>query len=164
MTSKLTIQTAAFDDLPMVGSLAHAIWPVAYADILNPEHISNILVHIYSQANLQQEMQQGHCFWLVYDGNHAIAYASAYLEQQCIWLKKLYVLPEYKGQGVGTRLIATIVAHFSQANRIQLYVNQKNTSAQAFYRYNGFTKTDEQIVRMGDYTFTDDIYSKALAQ
>jgi diamine N-acetyltransferase len=141
----------------VVAALAHVIWPVAYASILTPAQIDNLLLRIYSDENLRTEMAAGHRFWVAYDGGPA-GFASAYRDADVVWLKKLYVLPARQGTGIGRALIDAAITAFAPVRDLRLYVNDHNIAAQRFYERSGFTCIGEEAVRMGDYGFTDKIY------
>ena len=158
----MDIRALAATDLPLVIDLAYRIWPKAYAGVLSPEEIDNILGAIYTPSNLNAEMAAGHRFWAAYEGAAALGFASGYRNDETVWLKKLYVLPETQGRGVGRRLVETVVAAFAGAREIRLYVNSGNTAAQAFYRRCGFEKVLEVPVKMGDYDFLDFVFARPL--
>ena len=149
-------------NLSHVTMLAHRIWPVVYADILTPEQIRNMLLLIYSRENLEKEMRDGHQFWIAYKGIKPVGYASAYRENEIIWLKKLYVDPDSQGHRIGAKLMHTAVSPFLPAEEIRLLVNPNNTPAQRFYTHMGFTKIGEVPVQMGDWDFVDHLFSMSL--
>ncbi len=149
-------------DFPLVIDLAYRVWPQAYADVLTPAQIANILASIYSPHNLRAEYAAGHRFWAAYDGAVALGFASGYRDGAAVWIKKLYVLPEAQRRGVGRMLMATVVDAFAPAAEIHLLVNNGNLAAQAAYARLGFTKAAEVPVKMGDYAFTDFLFVKPL--
>jgi ribosomal protein S18 acetylase RimI-like enzyme len=160
----MEIRALTAADLPLVIDLAHRIWPVAYAGVLKPEEIANILGTIYTPSNLQAEMAAGHRFWAAYDGTAALGFASGYRDGESAWLKKLYVLPVAQGRGAGRALVETVAAAFAAARDIRLYVNNGNTAAQAFYRRCGFVKLREVPVKMGDYDFVDFVFARSVSR
>lgn len=158
----LEIRPLVLADMPLVRALARRIWPVAYAGILTPEQIENLLTRIYEVENLQKEWAEGHRFWAACDDGLAVGYASGYREDAAVWLKKLYVLPECQGRGVGRALMQTVIEAFAPAEEIRLLVNSGNHAAQAFYTRCGFSCAAEVPVQMGDFQFTDFVYVKPI--
>lgn len=156
----LEIRPLSPADLPLIRALAHRIWPAAYAGILTPEQIENLLTRIYDLANLNKEWIEGHRFWAAYDGGKALGFASGYREGAAVWLKKLYVLPECQGRGVGRALMQNVIDAFAPAEEIRLLVNSGNLAAQEFYTRCGFSRDCEVPVQMGDFQFTDFVYVK----
>ncbi|MEZ5647884.1 MAG: GNAT family N-acetyltransferase, partial [Alphaproteobacteria bacterium] len=112
-----------------------------------------MLDRIYNLKNLQSEMQSGHFFFSAMLDTHAVGYDSAYQGNGVLWLKKLYVLPEVQGQGIGKSLLSAVVKAFPSCQEIRLLVNRDNLSAQRFYAQQHFIQTDELPVQMGDYKF-----------
>lgn len=151
-------------DLAVVAALAHRIWPAAYAGVLTGEQIANLLLRIYSVENLKREMASGHRFWLAREGGAPAGFASGYKEGSTVWLKKLYVLPDRQGRGLGRALMDAVVAAFLPADDLKLFVNNGNTAAQAFYERLGFSRAAEVPVRMGDFDFVDFVYAKRLGR
>jgi len=149
-------------EMPLVAELAQRIWPIAYSTILTPAQIGNILARIYSAANLTIEMANGHRFWAAYDGEVALGFVSGYRDGTAIWIKKLYVLPEAQGGGIGRALIDVVIDAFGPASDARLLVNNGNVAAQAAYERLGFACAATVPVTMGDYDFTDYLYIKPL--
>lgn len=159
---QLTIVPAGPRELSHVTMLAHRIWPVAYAGVLKPEQIRNMLLTIYSPENLQKEVAEGHQFHVAYLDQLPVGYASAYIEDDVIWLKKLYVEPDMQGKRIGARLMHSAVSPLLPAREIRLLVNRGNVAAQTFYTKMGFTNVGQVPVKMGDFDFIDFIYSMPL--
>lgn len=158
-----TIIPATHDHIPLIRKLAGRIWPAAYRGILTPEQISNMLATIYSDEGLDNEMTQGHRFWIIYAENVPSGYISAYKQGHIIWIKKLYIDLGQQGKGLGTALMREALRELAPATEAKLLVNKDNTPAQNYYTSKGFQRTGETPVRMGDFDFTDYIYTKALA-
>jgi len=158
----MEIHPLAETDLPLVAALSRRIWPVAYAGILTPAQIDNILDSVYCRDNMMTEIASGHRFWAAYDGAAALGFASGYRDGAAIWIKKLYVLPEAQGRGVGRALIETVIDAFGPASDVRLLVNSGNVAAQAAYERLGFARAATLPVTMGNYVFTDYLYVKPL--
>ncbi|MDE2184388.1 MAG: GNAT family N-acetyltransferase [Alphaproteobacteria bacterium] len=160
MRLEMRITELRADDLKLVLRLARTIWPAAYANVLTPAQIENLLDRIYSDENLRTEFAAGHRFWAAWQDTEPVGYASGYREGGIVWLKKLYVLPDRQGHGIGRALMESVIAGFAPVLDLRLFVNGNNIAAQRFYERTGFACIGEQAVRMGDYTFTDKIYRR----
>jgi diamine N-acetyltransferase len=144
--------------------LAHRIWPTTHAGILTPEQINNMLLKIYTRESLLEEIKQGHQFWLAYQGEKPVAYASCYKDDDIIWIKKIYVEPATQGQGIGVKLMHSAIKPFLPAKELRLLANPQNTPAHAFYMHLGFQKIAEVPVQMGDWNFNDFLFSMPLTE
>lgn len=149
-------------DYATVRDLAHRIWPVSYTHFLTPAQIDNMLVRIYDLDALRAEAAQGHQFFLAYAEGEPVGYASSYHEGEIAWLKKLYLLPSYRGTGVGAQLLTRALNHFAKTTEHRLLVNPENQGARKFYERMGFVVVGEKEVAMGDQRFTDVIYARRL--
>jgi ribosomal protein S18 acetylase RimI-like enzyme len=160
--STLTIIPAGKREMSHVIMLAHRIWPQAYKGILTDEQIRNMLERIYTYEALQKETDAGHQFQVAYVGQMPVGYGSAYLDDDVIWLKKLYIDPHFQGQRIGVRLMHATVTPLLPAAEIRLLANPNNIPAHGFYEHLGFSKIGTVPVQMGDFTFTDYIFSMSL--
>lgn len=148
-------------DLPRVTALAHRIWPEAFAGILPAERIPGMLAEIYAPATLAADIaERGHQYWLATLDGRDVGFASAYRADGRVWIKKLYLLAETRGLGLGKALIAAARAHFGPQLPVALYVNDGNAPAIAFYRSQGFEVEKHVPVQMGPYDFTDYVMLK----
>ncbi len=160
--SAVTVTPAAPQEMNIVADLAHRIWPICFAHFLSREQIDNMLMRIYNPESLAKQLADGHRFWLASADSLPVGFASAYRDGDAIWLKKLYVLPNQQKGGIGKALMEAAIAGFQPAQTCRLLVNPKNVSAQDFYLRQGFRKTGELPVKMGDFDFIDFIFTKSL--
>ena len=148
-------------DLPRVAELAHRIWPEAFDGILPAERIPGMLAEIYGLETLRSDIvDRRHQYWLAVRNGRDLGFASAYRADGRVWIKKLYLLAEVRGLGLGKALIATARAHFGPELPVALYVNDGNAPAIAFYRSQGFEVEKHVPVQMGPYQFTDYVMLK----
>ncbi len=166
MAATPRIRRIGVDELEIVRELALIIWPKCYRNIIGPDRVDAMLAALYSIEALEREMvEQGHVFWVARYGPLDVGYASAYVENRRLWLKKLYVRDDHRGLGLGKRLIEAAMTHFAgpePANDMALFVNRDNTPAISYYLRSGFQVEAEVPVQMGPYAFTDFIMQKAI--
>ena len=148
--------------LPRVTALAEIIWPVAFDGLIPAPEIPEIVEQIYAAAQLEADMENGHVFWIAQVDGKDAGFCAAYKEEGTVWLKKLYVLPDAQGHGLGTRLTETAIAHFAPAKEIALFVKNDNVKAIGFYKRSGFAIAREVPVVMGHMHFTDYVMTRAL--
>ncbi len=55
-------------------------------------------------------------------------------------MHQLYVLPDFHGRGLGSRLLAAVVNRLGKLNTLSLEVEEANTSARRFYERQGFVQ------------------------
>lgn len=148
-------------DLPRVADLAYRIWPEAFAGILPAERIPGMLAEIYALETLAADIAvRDHHYWLARRDGADVGFASAYCAEGRVWIKKLYLLAEARGLGLGKALISAARVHLGPELPVALYVNDGNAPAIAFYRSQGFEIERRVPVRMGPYDFTDCVMLK----
>lgn len=156
-----SILPIAAGDLPRVADLAYRIWPEAFAGILPADRIPGMLAEIYALDTLKADIaKRHHQYWLATHDGRDVGFASAYTADGRVWIKKLYLLAETRGLGLGKALIAAARAHFGAELPVALYVNDGNAAAIAFYRSQGFEVEQHVPVQMGPYQFTDYVMLK----
>jgi ribosomal protein S18 acetylase RimI-like enzyme len=57
--------------------------------------------------------------------------------KQCIWIEDLYVLPQYRGQGIGSAFLEYMTKRYPNAI-LRLEVEEENQRAIAVYQKSGF--------------------------
>jgi diamine N-acetyltransferase len=86
------------------------------------------------------------------------------LGNNSIELHRLYIHPDYKGMGIGNKLMETALTYSRQSkfDWIWLGVWEKNLNAQKVYAKWGFEKFSEHTFHMGNDAQTDWLMKKAL--
>lgn len=56
----------------------------------------------------------------------------------CVWLEDLYIKPEYRNLGIGSKFFAFMEQTYPNAVRFKLEVEQENENAIATYKKNGY--------------------------
>ncbi len=117
----------------------------------NPQKESD-LRHFLEQLLIAEEES---CLLVVYHQKKPMGYFLGYLKH-CIaetpekvgYINGIYVLPEYRGQGIGQKLYAEGVRWFHERGIqcLELYVATGNHSGKEFWRRHGFTLSEEVMV------------------
>jgi diamine N-acetyltransferase len=160
-----TIVKAGKVDIETIRILCFKVWPQTYAAIISQAQIDYMLDMMYSPASLEEQIDTGAQFVIVYDENIPVGFASfQQMEPDLFKLHKLYVLSSQQGKGTGRLLVDYIVAEMKKANAgaLQLQVN-KNNKARYFYEKIGFTIIKDFVFEIGNgYVMDDYIMEKKL--
>ena len=106
----LNIRKAILSDIPLIRELTFKVWPQTYAAIISKEQIDFMLQMMYSETSLQQQMNEGCRFIIVYDEAEPVGFASYQETEPAIFkLHKIYVLPSQQGKGTGKFVIDHII-------------------------------------------------------
>ncbi len=159
MESELHLQPAGPGDIEAIRSLAMAIWPDTYADILTPGQILYMMDQMYSPEALATQMQQHHQFLLATDAGRPVGFASwsAAGDPGIAKLQKIYVLRNLQQKGVGKFLVTAVasLAGAAGCSRLQLNVNRGNPAI-TFYERQGFAIIREEDIDIGEGYFMND--------
>ncbi len=163
-TPETFIRRASTGDIGLIRSMAAIVFPDTYRDILSPAQLDYMMDWMYSPESLRRQMEQdGHNWFIAETGSRPSAYVSVQplgLQEDgshLFELQKLYVLPEFKGRGLGRLLYGHICDFVRSAApgrtcRIELHVNRYNTAVD-FYRHLGL-----EILRRGDFPIGQGYY------
>jgi diamine N-acetyltransferase len=165
----IRIVGAAEADLPAVAGLAGVIWRKHYPGIITSEQIEYMLALGYSREALRRFISEtGAGLALAYVGDQLAGFAAYYRPDHpgALKLDKLYVRQDYRGRGVGSRLIAHVEAAASEQGRptLILNVNKNNATAIQAYEKNGFAIRESVVADIGGGFVMDDyVMAKRLA-
>jgi len=162
----LIIRAVTPADLTHVAHVARITWDATYNQTIAPENRREFLERSYQPENLADAVTApGHWFYVA-ELNQEIVGFGHFLQryhptQRRAELVRLYVLPEYQHEGIGTAILKTGFAALAQAHMQQCFVSVQasNTPARKFYEGHGFVFHQNhgqflgtQIVIMAEYT------------
>jgi diamine N-acetyltransferase len=159
-----TFKKAKIKDIPIIQELASKIWHQYYPDIISVAQIDYMLQMMYSSSVLNKELTSEVIYELVIDrsGDHQVVLGFlSYLykkDRNRLKLNKLYLLPEYHGQGIGQLMLYHVKAageHY-KAHRLCLTVNKNNDKAIKAYKKFGFVITESIVNDIGNGHIMDD--------
>ena len=148
-------------DAQSLSELGSQTFVQSYECVLAREQLMAYVNQAFATERIVQELKDPGIFYLlVRDGERACAYAKLIPSEvpaslplaQAIELKRLYVIPEYWRQGVGTRLMEALLDWASAHDypHMWLRVWQKNARAIAFYQRWRFRPVGQEPYHVGD--------------
>ena len=100
--------------------------------------------------NVPESLHKGDYFISVYEDRDLIASARVRNYAEKYVIRQVFVLPEYRGKGVGRFVMEHLLAHLRpKKKQIALYVDSANTPAVQLYKSLGFALVTPQS-RFGD--------------
>lgn len=157
----ITITKAAPQQLAVVQQIAYETWPHTFGEILTPEQIDYMLTMMYDLDVLRESVEKKNVVFLLaaVDGVFGgfAGYELHYKQEPVSKLHKIYVLPSMQGKNVGQALISEVerIAREAGMEKLSLNVNRDNKAA-GFYQRNGFVKTGEEDIDIGNGFFMND--------
>jgi GNAT superfamily N-acetyltransferase len=164
MDNPMPIRSVQIHELPIIQQLAHQIWPIAYRDMISKEQMDYMLEWMYSIPSLQQQVEEGHHFFLASDeANNSLGFSSFSLiasEPNSVpvyKLHKLYVHPHLHAKGIGKAMLMHIIAIVEKTSNGQLILNvNRSNKAVYFYQKMGFTILEEVDNEIGNGFYMND--------
>jgi GNAT superfamily N-acetyltransferase len=140
----LIIRAADGNDLGAVLEVGRRTWPVTYGPIAGEEYVAMGLAKWWTEAATIPAIRAGRVTVAELDGT-VVGMAVVGPHERHLVLWKLYVLPEHQGGGIGSALMASVVAAArGEHSQIRLSYLDGNTSAEGFYRSKGFVEISRE--------------------
>lgn len=154
------------EELGLVRSVADAVWPVTFREILSPEQIAYMMKMMYAPEVMDCEFESGVEFYGVFDGEFPVGYLtwSGCMERPgTAKLHKCYLLPAYQNRGIGSLMLgkAKELARERGFSRLRLNVNRRNGKAIRAYLRNGFAAIGSEDNDIGGGFFMNDYVMEA---
>jgi ribosomal protein S18 acetylase RimI-like enzyme len=162
---QLRIVQARLSDIPLLHDLgAKAFYPT-YLPFISKEQVDYMFHMMYDPDRLLEQMEvRGDQFFIVYQGQEALGFASCQLDydqQRSAKLHKLYVLPEQQVKGLGKALLLAVEQFAQQNGQKQLVLNvNRYNSALGFYLKMGYAIFKEEDIPIGAGYFMNDYEMK----
>ena len=166
----LTYHYATTQDISIIREIAQKTWFATYEPILGKQQPQYMFDLIYSPEGLEEQINTGQIFVIqtMIDENKAnpVAFASYSIknnEERIYKLNKLYLNPDFQGEGLGKKLLIEVESKVKEigGNWLDLNVNRYN-KAKVFYERMGFEIIGEEDVPIGDYFMNDFVMRKKL--
>ena len=155
----LVVRRWAPTDVPAVQRITWTTWVATYGSFIPESDLQSFFDEYYCAARLEPYWTDDRACGLLaeVDGEPA-GFAKTMLnrEDDRFYLNSLYVLPEFQGRGVGSRLLQAAEEFGATlgARQVWLGVMQQNTAALEWYRKIGFRFVREEPFSMGATTVT----------
>jgi RimJ/RimL family protein N-acetyltransferase len=118
-----------------------------------------MLNHIHSHSTVSTEVKDPNIhYYLIQSNGQSVGYIGVKLQQQQLFLSKIYLLSSERGNGIGALAIDHIkdLARSNGLDKIFLTVNKYNENSIAAYKRIGFTITEEICADIGRGYVMDD--------
>jgi ribosomal protein S18 acetylase RimI-like enzyme len=142
----LTFQKANIENISLIAQLAEKIWREHYPSIISEAQIEFMLKDRYSKEAIEKDMARGEGYFVAYDKDKAVAYASIELKGDYYYLHKFYVDVSKHRSGIGKNFFDYLLKQIDSSKPIRLQVNRLNFKAVNFYFKAGFV-----IESVGDF-------------
>ena len=158
-------------DVRLLSRISNEVWHQHFASILSPEQIDYMVDKFQSYPAMTRQLaEEGYQYYFIHEeGGAAVlpehedyaghrGYVGFRVEEDAIFLSKLYLLQPYRGRALSSRALAFLisVAQSQGCHKIWLTVNRYNDHTIDVYKHWGFTVVREQCADIGNGFVMDD--------
>lgn len=130
-------------DSEEVRELLDSVWEGTYVDCLTPEAMKTFSQNWGILKELSSEEEQNVAVIAAFEGKEIVGIAiSRKTDDETAEIKRLYVLPDHQGQGIGRRLLTDTLIAFSEVVDVSLWVEEQNNIAISFYEKFNFQQKE----------------------
>ncbi|MBQ4122837.1 GNAT family N-acetyltransferase [bacterium] len=147
------------NEIEKIASLASDIWHEYWPKILSPEQIDYMIAKFQSFKAIKKQIEdEKYIYTILEENNKQIGYFGLCPKEEYLFLSKLYIKKEYRGQGKGKKAFEEITKIAKKYNKlsIRLTVNKYNSNTIKSYKKWGFTITNDVITDIGNNFVMDD--------
>jgi len=142
--SQVVIRRASVTDVPSVGSVARATWPVTYAGIIPDDIQRRLLGSWYSPESLTRAVGAPGSSLLVAESRGEVVGFAQFVRRgpDTAELTRIYVLPDRQRGGIGRQLLDAGLAEFAGegVKQLTVEVERDNRNGRGFYERAGFAE------------------------
>jgi len=135
-------------ELVVIKALAMQIWPEVYYNVIPDEQIDFLLDKYFSLKAMDKYVKEGYEYFLINKDDKQAGFFCFKEKDDFVYLDKLYIKKEYRGEGVGKSVLNYIEEKYQK--KIVLNVNMNNTPAYKAYLALGFKVIEQQSIPLTD--------------
>ncbi|MEG1613195.1 MAG: GNAT family N-acetyltransferase [Clostridia bacterium] len=146
------------NDIETVVLLATEIWNEHYINIISKQQIDYMLNKYQSYFAIKNAINSGYLYFIIVCNETPIGYFALRQDNLSMYLDKLYVLKEYRGQGISKFAIeyAENITLINEKKCIHLTVNKNNRGSILAYKSLGFNVESSVNTDIGGGFIMDD--------
>ncbi len=145
-------------EIQNIAILAEEIWHQHFTDIIGKAQVDYMVEKFQSYPALKEQIENGYEYYQIYSGHSFAGYIGIHEEESSLFLSKLYIQKEFRGQHISTQAFQFLLELCKKRSlpKIWLTCNKHNGNTLNIYRHWGFVTTREQKADIGNGYFMDD--------
>jgi ribosomal protein S18 acetylase RimI-like enzyme len=166
----MDVRDATREDVEGIRSVARASMRASYGHALSESVIDEAVDRWYDAGTVRETLTDRRSHLVVaVDSGEVVGFAEGYVENRrdpAGRIDWLHVDPGRRGEGIGRQLLKRIETELLDADVATLEgaVLVANERGAGFYEEEGYERTDERDVEIGEGTFVEAIYAKAAGE
>ena len=147
------------EEIPVLAALASDIWHEYWGIILSDEQIEYMVENFQSEKAMKKQIsEENYSYCFINDNEENIGYFGISPKDGYMFLSKLYIKKEFRGQGTGRKAFEEIKRLSAEQgfNKIRLTVNKYNSNTIKAYDRWGFKTIDAVVTDIGHGFVMDD--------
>lgn len=147
------------EQIRILAQIANIVWHDAFKEIITLDQIEYMIEKFQSFNALTEAINKNNYeYYFIKYGNTVMGYTGLKPENGKLFLSKLYILKEYRGKRIASKVFDFIenLAKNKKLKSVWLTVNRNNTHAMDVYKHKGFVVTREQVADIGNGFVMDD--------
>ena len=163
--SSVTIHRAQPDDIPEAKQLLSETWIDTYGSYLSERAIQRVTSVWHDPKRLAAEAQHPQIYFAIAkeaSGQIIGLTTVRQLDDEVIFMSRLYVHPTYQRKGIGAQLLHAAIEAFPGAKRLRLEVEAQNRKGRAFYRKHAFHEIGTRSISIEDDVLDGLVMERAL--
>lgn len=151
-------QILSRQDINDTARLADSIWHEHFTPIIGEKQVDYMLDSFQSAPAIAEQIKLGYLYFALILDHRQIGYAAFRIDNDALFLSKLYIQKEFRGNGFSHTVInyAEKLAREQKKNVVRLTCNKNNASSLAVYKKIGFKIVREEKTDIGGGFFMDD--------
>lgn len=145
--------------------IAAKVWHEYFPFLLSEEQIDYMLDKFQSFEAVKKQQNNGYEYYFILKEGEIVGYTVFALENDYLFLSKLYFLKGFRGKGFGCKTLEFLKdkAKMYGVEKIKLTVNKYNENSIKAYQKWGFEIVDSKVFDIGEgYVMDDYIMQKVI--
>lgn len=144
--------------LDKIAALANEIWHEHFVPIIGLDQVNYMVSKFQSYPALKDQVKEGYEYYRIFYDESFAGYAGILPEGDTLFLSKLYIHKDFRGQHLSTQAIEFLKSYCREhgLKKIWLTCNRYNSHTLDVYHHLGFTDVRSQISDIGNGFVMDD--------
>ena len=147
------------EEINILADLASSIWKEYWPKLLSPAQIDYMVAKFQSYNAIKEQIEdEGYIYNIMIEDGNNIGYFGLCPKEDYLFLSKIYIKDNYRGQGLGKEAFRRIIeiAKEHKKNSIRLTVNKYNNNTIKTYEKWGFSTINDVVTDIGSDFVMDD--------